>query len=66
MTTPAEVRVSIPEGITLRDYFAVKIIQGAMSGGASYASEGDMAILAYKCADAMIEARKVSPTQAPE
>jgi hypothetical protein len=52
-------------GMTLRDYFAVKIIQGVLSGGSGYASSAELATEAYKCADAMLEARRVITVNIP-
>ena len=43
-------------GMTLRDYFAAKAMQGKLSGGAL--GYDDIAKHAYKYADAMLEARK--------
>jgi hypothetical protein len=49
------------EGMTLRDWFAAKAMQGAISGIASRADEplyySDCAGLAYEMADAMLKAR---------
>jgi len=44
-------------GMTLRDYFAAKAMQGMAANRNSYIYT-DIAIEAYKTADAMIEARK--------
>lgn len=51
------------EGMTLRDYFAAKAMQGALSGymanqEMSAWSSDQMAKYAYEVADEMIEARK--------
>ena len=50
-------------GMTLRDYFAAKAMQGAVSGIASRADEplyySDCAGLAYEMADAMLKARNL-------
>lgn len=52
-----------PQGMTMRDYFAAKAMQGFMSTFV----EGDIlqpdnvAKVAYECADAMLLARKVRP-----
>jgi hypothetical protein len=48
-----------PEGMTLRDYFAAKALQGmlAENSGGAYAND-DVAEWAYHLADAMLEARK--------
>jgi hypothetical protein len=52
-------------GMTLRDYFAAKAMQGMLAtseslnteAGRKATSAGDFATLAYLCADAMLEAR---------
>lgn len=48
-------------GMTLRDYFAAKAMQG-MAGSDEHCRDGwaqsDIAIQAYQLADAMLEARK--------
>ena len=50
------------EGITLRDYFAAKAMQG-MAGSHAYCERGwdqaDLAGQAYEIADAMLKAREV-------
>ena len=48
-------------GMTLRDYFAAKAMQGAISGIASRADEflyAECAELSYEMADAMLKARE--------
>jgi hypothetical protein len=45
------------EGMTLRDYFAAKALQGFISRGGNYNAEFD-ADRAYAFADAMLKARK--------
>ncbi len=48
------------EGMTLRDYFAAKAMQGVLSGIATRAdtfSYSECAGLAYEMADAMLEVR---------
>ena len=45
------------QGMTLRDYFAAKAMQGLMSSEAQ-ASLQDFANASYRAADAMIKARK--------
>ena len=45
------------KGMTLRDYFAAKALQGFISRGDKYDSEFDAA-RAYAFADAMLKARK--------
>lgn len=48
-----------PNGMTLRDYFAGKSITGTLCGGGFNDQERlERAKLAYKMADAMLEARK--------
>ena len=42
-------------GMTLRDYFAAKAMQGLTQ---KYSHEGDISRNAYKIADAMLKARK--------
>jgi len=49
------------KGMTLRDYFAAKAMQGALAGIATRAEiirYSDLAGLAYEVADAMMEARE--------
>jgi hypothetical protein len=43
-------------GMTLRDYFAAKAMQGKLAGGAS--GSDYIAMLAYEYADAMLKARE--------
>lgn len=56
-----------PVGMTLRDYFAAKAMQGLVSGHfAKYGHEDywprpEIASEAYEIADAMINARKPTP-----
>ena len=45
------------EGMTLRDYFAAKALQGFISRGGNYNAEFD-ADRAYAFADAMLKARE--------
>ena len=48
-------------GMTLRDYFAAKAMQGAMSGCAARGEVimySDLAGLSYEMADAMLKARE--------
>jgi len=55
----------------LRDYFAAKALQGILSSPAEFTCEGKkigyaeskVAKLAYVFADAMIEARKLTPNK---
>lgn len=49
------------EGMTLRDYFAAKAMQGMIAthvDSSDYPSRSTIANLAYEYADAMLEARK--------
>ena len=45
------------EGMTLRDYFAAKAMQGFATGNDAWTSVYQVAETAYEWADAMIEAR---------
>ena len=45
-------------GMTLRDYFAAKAMQGIISSECNYGAFGDLASDAYCVADAMLEARE--------
>ena len=47
------------EGMTLRDYFAAKAMQGFISRGGHYDCDFD-AIRAYNFADAMLKAREMT------
>lgn len=50
-----------PEGMSLRDYFAAKVIQGVYSGrkvGFSTIDINEVSKLSYQVADAMLEARE--------
>ena len=49
--------IAMHEGMTLRDYFAAKAMQGFISRGGDYNAEFD-ADRAYAFADAMLEARE--------
>lgn len=54
---PYEVRQTLTGGgMTLRDYFAAKAMQGMMADGRT--GEDYVASLAYNYADAMLKARK--------
>ena len=44
-------------GMTLRDYFAAKAMQGLLSDGVGSLSDEELADWAYKLADAMMKAR---------
>lgn len=46
------------EGMTLRDYFAAKAMQGMLSDSALDAPPGAIATAAYRMADSMLQARK--------
>ena len=50
-------------GMTLRDYFAAKIMQGELAAqnetSGFYENVGALAFLAYRMADAMLKAREV-------
>ena len=50
-----------PVGMTLRDYFAAKAMQGLMASPSDPASVEIAAEWSYKVADAMLEARKPTP-----
>lgn len=45
-------------GMTLRDYFAAKALQGILAGGAINTGIKSKSEMAYAYADAMLEARK--------
>lgn len=45
-------------GMTLRDYFAAKALQGLLSDSSIQSSMPEFAATAYQVADAMLEARK--------
>ena len=56
--------VSASEGMTLRDYFAAKAMQGFCAREVSIeCSADDIADDAYAMADAMLAARKPNPNQ---
>jgi hypothetical protein len=46
-----------PEGLTLRDQFAIQAIAGCLSPGRNFDKES-LAVEAYELADAMVAARK--------
>ena len=46
------------EGMTLRDYFAAKAMQGFLATGKSNYLDEHIALDAYNLADAMLEARQ--------
>lgn len=45
-------------GMTLRDYFAAKAMQGLLSNRNAEAAIDEFAVKAYRMADAMMKARK--------
>ncbi|WP_320744137.1 hypothetical protein [Enterobacter mori] len=45
-------------GMTLRDYFAAKAMQGIISSECNYGAFSDLASDAYSIADAMLRARE--------
>jgi hypothetical protein len=47
---------AVTGGMTLRDYFAAKAMQGLTQ---KYSHEGDISRNAYKIADAMLKARQI-------
>ncbi|MEC3930123.1 hypothetical protein VNX24_09145 [Citrobacter farmeri] len=47
-------------GMTLRDYFAAKAMQGIISSECNYRAFSDLASDAYSIADAMLLAREAS------
>ena len=52
--------INIQKGMTIRDYFAAKAMQGMLAengGGAS--TNADLATFAYRIADEMMKARKL-------
>jgi hypothetical protein len=52
--------INIQKGMTIRDYFAAKAMQGMLAengGGAS--TNADLAVFAYRIADEMMKARKL-------
>ncbi|MGE2011255.1 hypothetical protein GP938_23285 [Escherichia coli] len=48
------------EGLTIRDYFAAKAMQGIISSECNYGAFSDLASDAYSIADAMLRAREES------
>lgn len=48
----------VQSGMTLRDYFAAKAMQGIISSDCNYGAFSDLASDAYCIADAMLEARE--------
>ena len=53
-----DANVNQQEGMTLRDYFAAKVIQGIFAYGPGSFTNQRLAVEAYEMADAMLEARK--------
>ena len=52
--------INIQKGMTIRDYFAAKAMQGMLAesgGGAS--TNAELAVFAYRIADEMMKARKL-------
>lgn len=47
------------EGMTLRDYFAAKAMQGMLAAAENYQTE-ELTALAYDVADAMLKAREAN------
>ena len=59
-------RAPFQRGLSLRDYFAAKAMQGILSGpcsrdGVSLAEWADVPVHAYAIADAMLAAREAHP-----
>lgn len=46
------------EGMTLRDYFAAKALQGLLSNRNAEAAIDEFAVKSYRMADAMLKARE--------
>jgi hypothetical protein len=51
-------RIHELQGMTLRDYFAAKALQGLLFGNYDFADRNRIAVKAYDFADAMMEARE--------
>ena len=49
---------SVSEGMSLRDYFAAKAMQGLLAGGRNYQTWVDLSLDANEIADAMLAARE--------
>lgn len=47
------------DGMTLRDYFAAKAMQGLLANSEVQATHAEFAAESYKMADAMLKAREV-------
>jgi hypothetical protein len=54
---PSQENQSCVSGMTLRDYFAAKVMQGFSADSSWHASPDAIAELAYRWADAMLKAR---------
>ena len=48
----------VTTGMTLRDYFAAKALQGMLSDDAAFSERNRVAVKAYDFADAMLKARE--------
>lgn len=57
---PAGVAHITEQGMTLRDYFAAKAMQGDLMGGVHHSDFGVTAKRAYIMADEMLEARNAA------
>jgi hypothetical protein len=57
----ASISIANSQGMTLRDYFAAKVMQGMMANGQvlKLVSDETLASAAYEMADAMLKAREV-------
>ncbi len=49
--------LNLTQGMTLRDYFAAKALQGTLAHDARVSDEGVVARWCYQMADAMLDAR---------
>jgi len=58
LTGEEDVVVDPQKGMTLRDYFAAKAMQGDFIAGIHFDDFADCANRAYKMADAMLKARQ--------
>jgi hypothetical protein len=48
-------------GMTLRDYFAAKVLVGLLSTNGSFAKATDLARVCYQLSDEMLKARELTP-----
>jgi hypothetical protein len=55
-STPEDAVQSLHNGMTIRDYFAAKALQGLIAGDRNYPKE-KFATIAYAVADEMLKAR---------